>query len=279
MGQFSKMDEKVLIRQGKPIKCLGLTFYPIQMCHYEEFLKCKNALAVRLSTLPVKYAIKDYINAIFTLEMDSVKEGKQTGGILIRILTLLKLSLRIDSFYEDKDKNFFEECVRFIQPDNETIEIESFILTQENEKVEISVVDFSTKIRTLIARQNGIELPDENENADLIQSQQEMEEIKTSAVKLNQSTDTLISSVAYNSRISEREIYDWTILEFENRRKAIERDKKYTLYAQAEMGGMVSFKKGNPYPSWCFDVIDDTAGTITLSEMQEKTKGISIKEQ
>ena len=88
MGQFSKTDEMVLIRQGKPVNCLGLTFYPIQMCHYELFLSCKNALAVRLSTLPVQYAVKDYINAIFSLEINSSKEKRETGGIFARILTL-----------------------------------------------------------------------------------------------------------------------------------------------------------------------------------------------
>ncbi len=139
-------------------------------------------------------------------------------------------------------------------------------------------MDISTKIRSLIARQNGIELPDENESVDLAKAQAEMNELKNGAVKLNPSIDTLISSVAYNSRVSEREISDWTILEFENRRKAIERDKRYMLYSQAEMGGMVSFKKGNPYPSWCYDTIDETAGTMSLSQLQEQNGDIGFKE-
>lgn len=275
MSQFSKMDEMILIRQGKPVNCLGLTFYPIQMCHYELFLMCKSALSVRLSTLPVKYAIKDYINAIFSLEIDSSKEGREIGGIFSRIITLLKLSLRIDNF---GGKSFFKDNVIFRKVNKNEIEIDRFILTQDKKTVEISALDFSTKIRSLIAKQNGIELPDENDSADLVRAQEEMNKLRRSPIKLNQSNDSLISSVAYNSRVREKEIYDWTILEFENRKNAIERDKNYMLYAQAEMSGMVTFKNGNPYPSWCYDAIDESAGTMSLSKLQQQNGNISIKE-
>lgn len=275
MGQFSIMDENVLIRQGKPVTCLGLTFYPIQMCYYELFLMCSKALTVRLSTLPVKYAIKDYLNAIFTFEGDLAKEKKETGGIFVKIIQLLKLSLRIDNF---GGKDFFKKNVRFRKINDSEIEIDKFVITQENKTVEISAIDFSTKIRNLIAKQNGIELPDENQSADLAKSQEEMSRLQSSKTKLNQSVETLIASVAYNSRVSERDIMDWTVLEFENRRKAIERDKKYMLYSQAEMSGMVSFKKGNPYPSWCYDVLDESAGTMSLSDLQKQNGDISLKE-
>lgn len=275
MGQFSKMDEKVLIRQGKPVNCLGLTFYPIQMCHYELFLLCKNALAVRLSTLPVKYAIKDYVNAIFALEVDSAKENKSVGGIFGKILELWKLSLRIDDF---GGEDIFKDTLRFRKTADGGLEIDRFVVTQENKTVEISAEEFSTKVRNLIAMQNGIELPDENQSADLARAQEQMHELRSSGIKLNQSVDSLISSVAYLSRVRERDIDEWTVLEFENRRKSIERDKKYTLYGQAEMSGMVSFKKGNPYTSWCYDTIDESAGTMSLSELQKQNGDIAVKE-
>ena len=273
MGQFSKVDRSVLIRQGKPIEESGLTFYPIQMCHYETFLICKNALAVRLSTLPVKYAIKDYINAVFTFEVDSLKEKRGTAGIFSRILELLRLSLRIDDL---GGKNFFEKNVLFRQV-NGCLEIDRLKLTQNNKTVEVPIRDISTKVRVLIAEQNGIELPDENINAELEKAQEELSKIKSGQVKLNQNIGSLISSVAYNSKVSEREIDDWTILEFENRRKAIDRDKKYMLYGQAEMSGMVTFKKGNPYPSWCYDSIDDSMGTMALSALAEQNGNAEMK--
>lgn len=273
MGQFSTTDRKVLIRQGKPIEELGLTFYPIQMCHYEEFLMYKDALTLRLSTLPVKYAVKDYLNAIFALEIDSVKNKGENIGLFTRVIAIFMLSLRIDCSIKD----FIEKRIKFRRFGKDDFEIDRIVVSQKEETVEITAIEFSTKLRKLIAEQNGVELPEEDLNTDLIKSQKELSELKNSEIKLNTSIDSLIASVAYHSKISEREIDDWTIREFENRRKAIERDKKYTLYGQAEMGGMVSFKKGNPFPSWCYDSIDESMGTMSTSALAKQNGNVGIK--
>ena len=172
MGQFSKTDRKVLIRQGKPIEELGLKFYPIQMCHYEEFLMCKDALTLRLSTLPVKYAIKDYLNAIFALEIDSVKAKSENVGLFTRVITLFMLSLRIESSIKD----FIEKQIMFRQVSKDDFEIDRIVMTQENKTVEIKSIDFSTKLRKLIAEQNGVELPEEDLNTDLVKGQEELAE-------------------------------------------------------------------------------------------------------
>ena len=273
MGQFSKTDRKVQIRKGEPITECGLTFYPIQMSEYEEFLMCKDALALRLSTLPVKYAIKDYLNAIFSLEIDSVKDKGENIGLFTRAIALFMLSLRIESDI----RQFVEKQIMFKKVGKDDFVIDRIIVEQNNKRVEIKSIDFSTKIRKLIAEQNGVELPEENINVELIKGQEELGELNSNKVKLNASIDSLISSVAYNSKISEREIDDWTVREFENRRKAIERDKKYTLYGQAEMSGMVSFKKGNPFPSWCYDSVDESMGTMSTSALAKQNGDIGTK--
>lgn len=273
MGQFSKTDRKILIRQGKPIEELGLTFYPIQMCHYEEFLMYKDALTLRLSTLPVKYAVKDYLNAIFALEIDSVKDKGENVGLFRRAISLFMLSLRIEGNME----KFIKEQIAYRKVGKDEFEIDRIVMTQNNNTVEIKSIDFSTKLRKLIAEQNGVELPEEDLNTDLVKGQEELAELNGSKIKLNVSTDSLISSVAYNSKVSEREIDDWTVREFENRRKAIERDKKYTLYGQAEMSGMVSFKKGNPFPSWCYDSIDESMGTMSTSALAKQNGNVGTK--
>lgn len=273
MGQFSKTDRTVRIRRGEPIDELGLTFYPIQMCHYEEFLMCKDALTLRLSTLPVKYAVKDYLNAIFALEVDSIKGKNENVGLFTRSIDLLMLSLRIESDI----KHFIEKQILFRKVGKADFEIDRILVIQNNKTVEITAMEFSTTLRELIAEQNGVELPDENLNTELVKGQEELGELKASKIKLNASIDSLISSVAYNSKVREREIDDWTVREFENRRKAIERDKKYTLFGQAEMSGMVSFKNGNPYPSWCYDSIDESMGTMTTTALAKQNGNIGVK--
>ena len=40
---------------------------------------------------------------------------------------------------------------------------------------------------------------------------------------------------------------------------------------------MVTFKKGNPAPSWEFDVLDDSLGTVSLSELGNRVRGLKEK--
>lgn len=274
MGQFSKMDRKSLVRQGKPVECLGLTFYPIKMYHYDDFLASKDALVLRLGTLPVKYAIKDYLNAIFSLEYDAVQGNGVGIGLFNRAISLLLMSLRIDVNL----KEFIGKQVFIRQVGENDFEIDHIVVIQNNIRVEITPQDFSSQIRPLIAEQNGLELPNESDNAELVKAQEELTELNNSTKRLKQSTTSLIASVAYNSKVGEREIDEWTVREFENRRSAIERDKRYTLYSQAELSGMVSFKNGNPFPSWCYDTIDDTMGTMALSSLGNAIGGATQKQ-
>ena len=37
--------------------------------------------------------------------------------------------------------------------------------------------------------------------------------------------------------------------------------------------GNVTFKNGNPYPSWCFDTANDTLGTMEYAELAKTLSG------
>ena len=136
-------------------------------------------------------------------------------------------------------------------------------------------LDFSTRFRQIIAEQNGLELPDEAENIALVQDNEKLKELNNKGKSLNVNLDDLIASVAYQSKVSEKEIMTWTVREFENRKKAIDRDKRFMLCGQAEMSGMVSFKSGNPAPSWQFDVLDNSLGTMESSKLQKTLSGVA----
>lgn len=266
--------ENIKIRQGEPIEALGLMFSPIKMSEYELFLTCKDALIVRLGTLPVKYQMKDYLNAIFAFDLATVEQNGEFFGLFTRLITLLSLSLRIDI---DIKEWFTTKNVNAQKVADDLI-INYFTLTQGTKRVKITPIDFSSIIRPLIAVQNGIELPDESENTELILAEQKVEAIKTAnAPKLKMSIDDLIASVAYASHVRERDIMNWTVREFEARKRAIERDKHYMIYGQAEMSGMVSFKNGNPYPHWAYDRLDEAHGTMSLGSLGKNMGGLSTK--
>lgn len=267
------LQEKVAIRKGESITKCGLVFYPIKMSDYELFTACKDALILRMSTLPAKYITKDYLSALFMLELDSIwREGKNVG-LFDRAMRLLHISLRIG--YDAKE---FIGKQLTLEKDGDGIKITKIALTQDGETKYITPLQFSSSIRPLIAEMNGLELPNEKDNVDLVRAAEQKQHLEQNGkLCLKQSVDDLIASVAYQSRVRERDIYDWTVREFELRRNAIQRDKRYMLYGQAEMSGMVTFKDGNPAPSWCFDAIDESLGTMTLSQLQENMKGVSEK--
>ena len=244
MGVSVSKENKVKARRGEPIEALGLTFYPITMSHYEDFLSLKNILTLRVTTLPVQYVSMSYLSALWAVDIDCYLGTGKALGVFERVMKLLYLTLRLEYSKEVLDKTVYCDS----KSPRELVRIE---VKQNNETISITPREFASKIRPIIAEQNGLKLPNESYNPQLVQAEHEMAEDQQG--ELNFDIDALISSVAYQSKIPEREIYDWTVLQFEHRREAIDRDKNYMLFRQAELSGMVKFPKGNPFPSWCFD--------------------------
>ena len=260
-------ERKSKIRHGEPIECLGLTFYPITVARYEEFLELKNAWIVRLSSLPLQYAIKPFLSALWALDLDTFEKSGKVVGFFARVIQLLYLSLRLEYKTEDAFKAIY------YQHDNpkELLYIE---VTQDDNTVKITPQDFTAYIHLIVAEQNGLELPDESFNPEIVEAEQQMANEASKKNPLIFDTDTLIASVAYLSHLTEKELDEWTILQFEHRIKAIERDKRYMLYGQAELSGMVKFPKGNPYSSWCYDSKSLTAALVELGDLQQKHSGL-----
>lgn len=247
----------------EPSQYMGLTFYPILVADYEIFLNCKNALALRMSTLPVRYMVMDYTSALFSMEMDAVKENKKPVGMFDSFLILMSMSLRID--YDRR--SFWEKNIEAEATDG-YVRLKSIAFEQDGNRVSLTPSQLSGAVRNLIAEQNGVKLPDESQNAELIEGEKEKEMLLSqNKLKLDANLDDLIASVAYLSNTTEEEILHWSVTEFERRKRAIEREKRYMLYGQTELTGLVKFKSGNPYPSLFFDVLDDSAGTVEVSKL------------
>ena len=268
LQNFTK-NRRTLIRRGEPITESEFTFYPITMDYYDVFIQCKNALILRQASLPVRYLSMDYLSALFTLEIDELKSGKEPSQVFLKVMTLLHLSLRIGLNVEELYKNIE------VSIEKDKIRLKHILIKQNEKIVKFTPLDFSTRFRQIIAEQNGLELPDEAENIALVRDNEKLKELNNKGKSLNVNLDDLIASVAYQSKVSEKEIMTWTVREFENRKKAIDRDKRFMLCGQAEMSGMVSFKNGNPAPSWQFDVLDNSLGTMESSKLQKTLSGVA----
>ncbi|MBQ8497546.1 MAG: hypothetical protein IJ489_08850 [Clostridia bacterium] len=256
------MNERTLaIRRGLPVTVSGITLYPVLMTHYEEFLSCKDVFSMRLSSLPAAYASMDYLSALYRMDYDfSHITGNQTG-IFERALQMYALSMRISS---EEMANGIRVRMRDEEPVFEGLDIGGVLL---------SSFQLSTRFREIIAEQNGILLPNESDNAEIMESYKWKQKKEAVASRLRVSLDDLIASVAFQSRLREADILDFTVHEFERRRNAIDRDKRYSLYTGAELSGFIKFKNGNPAPSWCFDLEDGGLGTVATAEITKKLDG------
>lgn len=271
MTGVKKVKDSVMrakIRRGEAIECRGLTFYPIKMAQYEEFLEVQGALLLRMTSLPIQYLAMPFLAALWAMDVDTYKTTGKIVGLFDRVIHFLYLSLRLGYNRENLAQTFhFDSTAKDFRV------IHHIEVTQDGNTVKITPQEFTSYYRPLMAAQNGLELPDESFNPDLVKAQKDLQSLRS--LPLNYNTDDLIASVAYQSHIDERAIDEWTVYQFERRREAIDRDKRFMLYGQAELGGMVKFKKGNPYPSWCFDRANSSSGALrSVADVNQNVKAI-----
>ncbi len=258
---YSAFEINRAIRKGLPISECGLLFYPITMAHYEEFLACKDALCVRQASLPARYLSLDYFSAIFSLEMASVQSGEAQSGLLLRLAKLIYLALQLDF-----EAEAFLKGLTYTANANGTYTVESLLIVSGENETRLTAGDFAARVRPLIAQQNALILPQENFDNGLVEAEEERQKL-LNKTKLKPDVETLLASVAYQSGCRVKDLDEWTVKEFEERRRAIDRDKSYTINAQAEMSGMVTFKNGNPVPSWCYDAERDDVTVFKTSDV------------
>ena len=274
--QFSK-DIVKKVRCGQPIEAYGLTLYPITMSDYDEFLLCKDAFAIMQGSLPAKYLSTDFLSALFALSLDEAHDDTKPElrtAAFQRVIRLLYMALRST----DEEIQSIARDIAYKQINENTIAIDHIVIYQNGNTTEITPSLFSAKIRPLIAFQNGIQLPDEDTNPDLIKLHNKMHE-HDQPVKLIIDPDESIASVAYLSSCSVADLMDWTVRDYELRIHAIDRDKRYMLCGAAEMSGFASFKNGNPAPSWQYDMDVDTLGTKSLSDLGKTLQGAGVRQK
>lgn len=241
-------DKSRIVWNDDAISVCGMTLYPIQMEHYTMWMRCKRALTLRQSTLPAVYAIKPYLEALYAMDM-----SYQTP-FMHEVMLLLSFAARrpkecfaVYAHADDHSK------LAFIRMENE-----------DGTTVEITAKDFP-RIRETIAMQNGEKLPDEGENPELVEAEADI--LAARQGNLDWDVNTMVASVAYQYRKRKNELKEWSIREFEEARRAIERDKNHLIFGLAEKMPMVKFTKGNPVPSWCLDRKEE--GTTALESMND----------
>ena len=70
MKGLSGGDIKRCAESGEGYRFDDIMLYPITVRDYTMFYACSSALTLRMSMLPVKYAIMPYAEAIFSMALD-----------------------------------------------------------------------------------------------------------------------------------------------------------------------------------------------------------------
>lgn len=241
-----------------PIEVDGFTIYPILMSEYRTFTAVKNALLVRQSSLPAKYAFVRYLSALYAMDYDADKEKRAVPGFIGGVLRLLALAMRYPA-----DALLRQTIIK--TPENNERELISLEIRTGDRFLHLTPAVFD-RLRPLLAAQNGLELPDESENPDLVEAENDI--AASAGGNLVQDIRTVLASVARDQRLRRSDLLKYTIREFTELRDAIERDKLFMLYKAAELNG-AKFTGGNPVPSWCFDARGKANSLIPMAKFME----------
>lgn len=255
------------VLEGKPIIKHGLALRGIPMGRYEDWVRCKKVWLARQSTFPVSCISIPFLNALWKLDMDALNRFGKPVGMIYCIMDGIGMAL-----------GFREECVRDgdirVSIDEATMDIQAIVVKVNGVEKEITPELFPD-IREIVAWMQGEEVPDESMNDELLETERDL--AMKNAPHLNYSLLDMEASVALNCGIRLRDVLNWPILEFENMRRAIERDKKHFLCAIGMTNGC-KWEGGNPYPSWCFDRAKDGTSALISQSAFGKQKVNTKKE-
>ena len=249
---------KKAVRTYSEIETDGITLYPIPVSRWDEFMLARPALELMQQTLPVKYLSVPLLSAYYAMDYEAVTgdDGLPTG-LFARSLLLLSLALRLGRADEDAEQALKRFRLRVDESDPSTLRAVEF--SQDGETTQsITPVQFS-RLREIIAAQNGVELVSTDANPELVEAERDIAEQKSA--KLSGDFGELFSTVAALSHEDEKTIMEWPIKKLMDRKDAYARVLGYLLCGVSEANG-AKWKGGNPYPSPFFSRMQQGSGAL-----------------
>lgn len=243
------MDLESLFR-SRPEEWNGLRVWPVLMKDYPLFLAAKDCIISAQQSWPYPWSTVKYL------------EGLAGMGMLPRLAAMLQMALRLDG------------TALPIYPKMKGDRLDALLVVQGKSKTEITPKNF-WGLRELIARQNGLELPDEADNAELLEAQRDLR--MAANVQLKANLEDLIYSVAVKLGASPEELLSWTVRRFQATERALDRSVGH-LIASITLAAGGKFKGGDPYPSWKYDRGDHVTAIEPLSALSGRLSG-SVEEK
>lgn len=233
------------IDRYQPVRVGEFTLYPVTVEKVRLFSIARPALEFAQQSLPVALLSVPILDAFYKMELQSAAETGAITGLLPAAILAMILSLRL------VDGSDPEELLKraLIVPDGaDRSSLKAICFLDENNEIFVSVSPRQfQRMRPIIAAQNGVEMPSETANPEILEMERLMAE--KGAEGLDPKLYDKIIYAAQGNGISEEEIYGWPILKLDRHCAVLTRKTDYLAVQLAAMSGMVKFKDGNPVPS------------------------------
>ena len=264
---------RMAVETYHPVTFEGIMLYPIKVRDYEAFGNARPALDFLQQSLPVRYLSMPLLSAYYAMDVENSLNGEQPEGLFLRAMLFLVLSFcyRPELPVKDRLHEFLSGV--YSSADDPTV-LKRIEFEQNGVTKEITPIMFS-RMRPVLAAQNGIELLSADANPELVEAERDLAELNGPEIDYN--LQALLSFVSALSHAEESEIYDWPILKLNRRRDAYERVLQFLLCGLASANG-AQFKGGNPVPSPIYARKEQTSNA--LIDMAAFTRGqkVSVSE-
>lgn len=238
---------KKSIRKYEPIEIDGLTLYPITVDRYEEFLFARRSLDFLQQSLPVNLMSVPLLDAYYRMDIQAVENGEPGSGLFTAAIMLLGLALRLTP---NGDAEQILNSFQIVADRNDTSRLKCLRFTLNGEEIhQISPVQF-TRLRPILAAQNGVELESTDANPELIEADHDL--AVKNAPDLEMSVEAMVNAAALLTGKDEGEIMDWAILKLENRLSSAKKFFDYMICGIGAAQG-TSWTGGNPSPHPWFE--------------------------
>lgn len=255
------------IQENAPVVYEGLEFYPLLVREYPIYLRAKQSFELMLGSLrDPKLARLPWCACLWALDKKCEQQEGKIGDYLVNVLRVLAAALRLDA-------NLETGTIPLRPVFSQSGDLTAIMLGNLQTNYTLLNMQQMNDVRQILAAQNDFDIPDENWNPELVQAAQE--NARRHNVQLETDFESLVYSVALNAHCRASDVYGWTIREFHKTEDAIDRNFGYLIFNMAEMSGNVTFKNGNPYPTWKFSRKNDMpTGFRTIADIDASAKGL-----
>lgn len=246
----------------RPIRMFELTLFPIKMDQYPEFTDCKEGLTLMQQSLPVRYAVMPFLQALYEMDLDCLDRTGKPAGYLGAVLRFLLLALRIPLPVSEDDR----VPIQIVANKDDPRKLNGIRVTQGDVMVTITPSMFA-KMRPVLAEQNGLKLMDEGQNAELLEAERDIMQSEQAGIAYD--WETLLYSVSVAVGQDVEQIYEWPIRKFQMTQAAIDRSYGFLQGMIVEANGG-KYKQGNPWPSWKFDRAKGLSPALVAFESEQR---------